>query len=124
MNLSDSEKAVYLANLIAVSRVDGSVAPCETRVVEAAQKRLGAGEAELKKAKMMAASDGFQPQPVGSFSVRVANLEDAVMVSLVDGVLDLAEKPMVFDFAERVGVTSDQLQLILSEVGASLTSPK
>jgi len=119
MNLSDEEKIAYLANLVAVSRADGSVSPNETHAIEAAQKRIGARKTALRKADTLAQSDGFSPAVVGSFSVRIANLEDMISVSLADGVIDHAEKPVVLAFAKNVGITNEQLQLILSEVRAS-----
>jgi len=76
----------------------------------------------LKKADALAQSEGFIPTAVGSFSSRIANLEDMMLVSLIDGALDQAEKSAVLMFAKKVGVTNDQLQQILSEVKASLAS--
>jgi hypothetical protein len=122
MNLSDEEKIAYLANLITVSRADGSVSPNETLAMENAQKRIGANKTEFRKADTLAQSNGFSPTIVGSFSVRIANLEDMLSVALADGVLDQAEKPIVLAFAKNVGITNEQLQLILSEVRASHNS--
>jgi RNA polymerase subunit RPABC4/transcription elongation factor Spt4/uncharacterized tellurite resistance protein B-like protein len=124
MNLSDEEKITYLANLIAVSRADGSVSPNERQAVEAAQKRIGARKTALKRAESVAEAENFSVTPVGPFSTRITNLEDMVLVSLVDGTLDQTEKPVVLDFARRVGVTNDQLKLILSEAKAFIVSSK
>lgn len=123
MSLSDEKKVGYLATLVAVSRADGSVSPNETLTIEVAQKRIGARKTALRKADTLAQSEGFPPSPVGAFSVRIANLEDMMFVSLADGALDQAEKPVVLAFANLVGVTNEQLKMILSEVRTSLTSP-
>lgn len=122
MNLNDDDKLIYLANLIAVSRADGSISPNETHTIEAAKERIRARKDVLKKADIMAQSEGFSIQPVSTFSARIANLEDMMMVALADGALDQAEKPMIIAFAKLVGVTNEQLQLILSEVKNSLRS--
>ncbi len=122
MNLSDGQKITYLANLVTVSRADGSVSPNETQAIETALKRIGARKTILKEADALAQSEGFIPTAVGSFSARIANLEDMMLILLADGVLDQAEKPVVLAFAKKVGITNDQLQLVLSEVRASLTS--
>jgi len=122
MKLSDEEKIAYLSNLIAVSRADGSVSPNETHTIEEAQKRIKARKTALRKADTLAQSDGFAPAVVGSFSVRIANLEDMIAVALADGALDQAEKPIVLTFAKSVGITNEQLQTILLEVRASLSS--
>ena len=122
MNLSDEEKIAYLANLVAVSRADGSASPNETHAIEAAQKQIRAKKIALRKADTLAQSDGFAPAVVGSFSARIANLEDMIAVSLADGSLDQAEKPVLLTFAKSIGITNEQLQLILSEVRVSLSS--
>ena len=122
MNLSDDQKITYLANLVAVSRADGSVSPNETQAIDTALKHIGARKTTLKKGDALAQSEGFVPTAVGSFSARIANLEDMMLVSLADGVLDQAETPVVLAFAKKVGITNEQLQRVLSEVRASLTS--
>jgi hypothetical protein len=122
--LTDDQKVNYLANLVAVSRADGSVSPNESQTIDAASKRIEASRTALKKADALAQSEGFTPTAVGSFSTRIANLEDMMLVSLADGVLDQAEKPIVLAFAKRVGITNEQLQLVLGEVRASLISPE
>ena len=122
MNLNSEDRIIYLANLIAVSRVDGSVSPNETHAIETAQKRIGANKTDLRKAEAVAQSDGFTPDAVGSFSTRIANLEDMLFVALADGVLEQAEKPLVLAFARKVGITNEQLQLVLSETKVSLSS--
>lgn len=122
MKLSDKEKIAYLANLVSVSQADGSVSPNETQAIEAAQKRIGAKKVDLKKANTATQMDGFAPMPVGPFSSRIANLEDMILVSLADGSLDQDEKPLVIEFAKRVGITNEQLKLILSEVRSSIAS--
>ncbi|TVO59027.1 zinc-ribbon domain-containing protein [Denitromonas halophila] len=119
MKLSDDEKITYLANLVAVSRADGSVSPNEIHAVEEAQKRIGAKRTALRKAEALAQGEGFLPSVVGTFSARIANLEDMVSVSLADGVLDQAEKPVILAFARLVGITNEQFQLLVSEVRAS-----
>ena len=79
MNLNSEDRIIYLANLIAVSRVDGSVSPNETHAIETAQKRIGANKTDLRKAEAVAQSDGFTPDAVGSFSTRIANLEACLL---------------------------------------------
>ena len=122
MKLNDDEKSIYLANLVAVSRADGSISPNEIQAIEASQKAIGARKTALKKAEKLAESEGFIPTAVGPFSARIANLEDMMLVSLIDGALDQAEKSAVLVFAKKIGITNDQLQQVLSEVKAFLAS--
>lgn len=123
MILSDEDKVIYLANLVAVSRADKGVSPNEIHAIEEAQKRISARKTDLKKADTVAQAEGFSPTPIGPFSTRIANLEDMMLISLADGVLDQAEKPLILEFARRIGITNDQLQIILSEVRQSLSEP-
>lgn len=122
MNLSDEDKIAYLANLIFVSRADGSVSPNETRAIEDVQKSIGAQKSALRKAKAMAQTEGFVPSVVGSFSSKISNLEDMLLVSMADGVIEQSEKPIVLEFAKNIGISNEQLQLILAEVRARLNS--
>lgn len=122
MSLTDAEKVAYLANLYAVARADGLVSPNEVQAIESAQKRIRARKALLSKADTAASETDFSPSLVGPLSVRVANLEDMVVVSLVDGALDDAEKPLVAAFAKKVGITNDQLKMIVSEAKQRISS--
>jgi RNA polymerase subunit RPABC4/transcription elongation factor Spt4/uncharacterized tellurite resistance protein B-like protein len=122
MELSENEKIGYLANLYAVARADGSISPNELQVIEAAQKRLKARKTSLKKANMAAQAPDFAVTAVGVFSTTVANLEDMVYVSLSDGTFDQDEKPLIIDFARKIGVTNDQLKVIVAQIKRSLVS--
>ena len=124
MSVTEKEKISYLANLIAVSRADGIISPSETLVIEGVQKRIRARKTELNKADLTAQDKNFTPIPVGCFSSRIANLEDMIKVSLADGVLDNAEKPLILNFAKQAGINNEQFQLILSEVKSSLIQPE
>jgi hypothetical protein len=124
MNIDDDQRVAYLANLLAVARADGSISPNETQAIEDAQKRIGAKKSLLKKAETVVEASEYLPEPVGTFSTKIANLEDMVLVSLVDGVLDQTEKPVVLEFARKVGITNDQLKLILAQAKASVASSR
>lgn len=122
MNLNDQEKVLYLANLIAISRVDGIVSQNELSVIETVQKRIGARKTELKKAENLVQSGDFKSKSVGKFSERAANLEDMMMVALADGALDDSEKSILISFAKQIGITNEQVKLIFSERKSVLAS--
>ena len=122
MNLSNEEKTTYLANLLTVARADGVISPNETQALEEARKRIGATKTVVKKAEAVVEASDYVPTLVSSFSVWIANLEDMVLVSLVDGALDQSEKPIVIEFARKVGVTNDQLKLIITQAKSSVAS--
>lgn len=122
MNLTDEEKIVYLANVISVSRSDGSVSPSENRAIDDIQKSIGAQKSVLKKAELLAQKESFVPNIVGSFSSRISNLEDMLYVSLSDGSIDGSEKTVILDFAKKTAISNEQLQLILSEVRCRISA--
>lgn len=122
MNLTEDQKLTYLANLFAVSRADGSVSPSESLAIEAAATRIGAKKSALNKAEAAVSTGSFDPAPVGLFSAQIANLEDMLLVALADGLLDHTEKPVIISFAQRIGVSNDQLNRILAGVKAFLKS--
>tara|TARA_R110002096_G_scaffold195568_1_gene378218 strand:- start:1910 stop:3193 length:1284 start_codon:yes stop_codon:yes gene_type:complete len=115
LNINDDEKLLYLANLIAVARADGAISPNEAETIHSAQKRIGARKTMLRKAESIAEAPDYVPSPVGPLSTKIANLEDMVLVSLIDGAIDQAEKPVVVTFARDVGVTNDQLAVIVAQ---------
>jgi len=118
--LDEEEKIVYLANLLSVARADGSISPNEMQAIEAAQKRIGARKTLLRKAEGLVEAKQYSPAPVGSLSAKVSNIEDMVSVSFADGALDDKEKPVVLAFAQKVGVTNNQLKQIVGHARATI----
>ena len=116
MELTDKDKTTYLANIISVARSDGQLTPSETDAISNIQKSIGAKKAILNKAEALAENSQFKPEPIGSLSDRIANLENLVYVSLIDGKLRESEKAKLMEFAKLVGVTKDQFQTIIREV--------
>lgn len=119
--MNDEEKITYLANLLVVARADQRISPDEMQVVIDAQKRIGATKTLLSKAQNVAEGPQYIPTPVGQFSAKIANLEDMLLVSLVEGTLDQTEKPIVLEFARKVGITNDQLQIVFAQCKAAIT---
>jgi uncharacterized tellurite resistance protein B-like protein len=68
MTLSNEQKVLYLANVIAMARADGQLSPVEEAAIEVVQKSIGARKTELNKAFSQAEKEQFQPTPVGFWS--------------------------------------------------------
>jgi len=116
MTLSNEQKVLYLANVIAMARADGQLSPVEEAAIEVVQKSIGARKTELNKAFSQAEKDQFQPAPVGFWSNKIKNLEDIIYVSMIDGVVDNNEKKLLLSFAKQIQISQDQLNLIISDV--------
>ena len=122
MAISDEEKIIYLANVLSMARADGSLSPVESNAIERIQKRLGAKKSDLNRATKLAEASDYKIQPVGHFADRVQNLEDLIYISIVDGKLEDQEKPIIRNFAKDIGVSQDQLSLIVGDVKRLLLS--
>jgi uncharacterized tellurite resistance protein B-like protein len=122
MALVGEERVVYLASLVSVARIDGSVSPKESDAIERIQKRMGAKKTELNKAMKLAERDDYKIQPIGHFADKVQNLEDLFYVSAVDGEIHAQEKTIIVNFATDIGVTKDQLNLIMGDIKRLITS--
>lgn len=122
MALSNEDQIIYLANVISVARADGVLSPRELDAIERIQKRVGARKSALNEATKLAETKDFQAQPVGHFADKVQNLEDLLYVSIVDGTVDNLEKRIILNFAKDIGVSKDQLNLILVDVKRLLAS--
>ena len=102
----------YLANIMAVSRIDAVLAPAEEAALELVQSEIGAKKRDLKAAEKLLAHADYLPEPVGRFSDRVRNLEDMALVAASDGDVAEAEQEILAAFAQAAGVTPEQLGLI------------
>lgn len=116
------EKIIYLANIIAIARADGSISPLEVEAIEKAQKNIKARKTELKKAYKMAESNDFEINPLGHWSDKVNNLEDMIFVSAVDGLIDNKEKPSILKFAKQIKINQEQIRFILDDVTQEISS--
>jgi hypothetical protein len=105
----------YLANVVMVSHIDGHVAPEEEQAIEMIRCGIGAGQAELKQAVEKVKRVEHVITPVGRFSDRVRNFEDMLLMALIDNELVLPEKTEVLAFAKTIGLSQDQINIILSE---------
>jgi hypothetical protein len=124
VSLISDELVLYLANVVAVARVDGLLAPGEETAIEVIRVELGAKKGDLTRAVRMAESPDFVPKPVGRFSDRICNLEDMLFVSLVDDNLPEQERALLLTFSRAIGLSDEQLRTMLPEVKARVALAK
>ena len=122
--MTKEQRVMYLANVAMVAVIDGELKPSEAKAIESIRQEIGAAKAELKKALATVAQGNYKIFPVGRFSDHVRNLEDMIVVSLKDGVLDESEKSEVLSFAKSIKITRDQISEIFSEAKARILLQK
>jgi len=122
MALTNDQKVYYLSNVIFLARADGKLSPKESDTILKVQKKLGARKSDLNKAHKQAENADFKIVPIGHFVDKVQNLEDLIYISLVDGTLDDTEKPLVIEFAKKINISNEQLNLVVSDVKNLLSS--
>jgi len=110
----------YLANIIKVAQTEGKMNAMAQGALKAVCKRLQVDKKALKEAARMVAGGGYGLMPVGRFSDKVMNLEDMLFVALVDGEFSEAEREEVQGFMDKIQVTEEQVQMILTETKMKL----
>lgn len=113
--MNNAELINYLANIVKVIRADGVLSPREEAVYLDICKELKAHKKDIRGADKLAIDETYTVLPVGQFSDKVRNLEDLILVSLADGNIDIKEKSLIVQFAKQIGITQEQISLILKE---------
>ena len=91
IDLTDSDKMSYLANLWLIARADKALSDSEKALIEQVQKTIQAKRSHNTAAQKSVETGGFSLSKVGSFADQVQNLEDMVAVALADSDLAQAE---------------------------------
>ena len=113
--MNDEEKVKYLANIHHVLVADGGVDRLEKNAFDEIRRSIGSGYLDTQKAKELAEQEGFQAKLVGRWSERIANLEDMLFAAFCNGVIELAEKKAIQQYAAQLGINQAQLDLIKQE---------
>ena len=120
IDLTDSEKTSYLANLWLVARADKVLSDQEKILIDQVQKSIQAKRSHNTAAQKAVETGGFSLSKVGSFADQVQNLEDMVAVALADSDLAQAETDLIASFCQLVGIQQEQLDVITSDVSKRL----
>lgn len=115
MTLTEQDRITYLANVVFLALADAPLSPKETAALEEVRTNLGAKKSALAAALKAARSGRYAPVKVGSFPVQVSNVADMLYLSLVDGDLVVTEKTIVAIFCRKIGLTQDQLNVMVRE---------
>ena len=118
--MTEAEQIQYLANVFHVARSDGKVDPVEDKEVEQMAKDIGAGYFQTRKALDMASEADFEVVFPARLSERIRNMEDMLFVAGRDVKLEEIEKEIVVDFARKIGVNQQQVDIIRRETRARL----
>ena len=122
--MDDGEKSIYATNIAIIIQADGVFAPEEEELLDTLSLSTGidayAWEAIVNNLPKNAKIDlvGLR-----RFSNRVRCLEDMIEISLTDGDLADAEKTILFQAAQFVGITHQQVMTIVSEARKRCADP-
>jgi hypothetical protein len=115
MPLLEAEQITYLANILYLARLDGQLTPKEVAALEEVRLGLELKKSSLKSAVLAAESPGYTLSKAGGFGYQTLNLSDMLYVALVDGEFDSKESQAANEFAQQVGITENQWNLLLQE---------
>jgi uncharacterized tellurite resistance protein B-like protein len=124
MALTEQEQINYLANVVALAHADASLSPKETAAIEEARLALGAKKGILNAATKAVESGSYTIAPVGDFATRIRNIADMLYVCYVDGELADDEKKAIATLCRAVGLTQEQLNLMVKEAIARTCVPR
>jgi len=113
--MTKNEQVQYLANIYFLLLADGQVERIEGRVFESIDHEIGAGYFERRNALELAQQADFKVSPVGRLSERLRNLEDLLFAAYCNGVVDMAEKKLIVEFATKIAVNQQQFGVMKTE---------
>ena len=113
--MKKEEIAKYLANIYCVVAADGSEEWAEERVLDEISRDIGAGYFEKKQAREIANNGNLPTELDVRWSDQIRNLEDILFAAYCNGVLGPAEKKMIVDDANLLGINQKQLSGIKNE---------
>ncbi|MHC4067511.1 MAG: zinc-ribbon domain-containing protein, partial [Planctomycetota bacterium] len=113
--MTEPEKIQYLKNVLRVAHADKLLTSEEEQHLEEIRAAIRATKSQLRKVVATAGDAPIDLTPLSRLSHRIQNLEDMIEVGLADGQLGDDEKRLLIDAAKRVGVTQEQVNLILAE---------
>lgn len=113
--MTEPEKIRYLRNALVIAHADKALASEEDQHLEEIRSNIGATKTQLRKARQDIGSHTIDLAPLTRFSIRVKNLEDMIELALADGTLDANEKRLLAEAAKRVGLSQEQVNLVVAE---------
>jgi hypothetical protein len=122
MVLTHELQVDYLANVIGMARANGKFFPQEKAAIQSIQLLIGAADNVLTEAYDMAKQTDFTPKTVGLWADQVKNLEHIIYLSLLDGKIDNDEKRYIVQFAKKIKLSQEQLNLIIHDVQQSAST--
>ncbi|MBN1846897.1 MAG: hypothetical protein JW810_14520 [Sedimentisphaerales bacterium] len=122
--MTEQQKIQYLANVWCAALADGNAERIEDKVLDGIAKGIAAGYFETIKAKQLGGQADFAVQPPQRLSDRIRNVEDMLLMAYADKKLAGPEKTLLIEYANRLGITKDQLAVIQQETKARLQEIK
>lgn len=108
-----AQRPAYLANVLCIAKVTGDIASTESLVLRSIIHGIGGTRDDVATAGTMLADGHYQLQVPGSPAVRLANLQDMVMVALADGDLSPLESKPIEMMAKAMGYAQADMDLVV-----------
>jgi hypothetical protein len=116
MKLREAEVQQYLANVILLTRANGSLSARKSAALEQIRQEIGGKKGDVTRAQSLAEPGTYSLTRTGSFSTQIRNLEHMAFVSLADGEPAKSELDLISTFSRLIGVTEQQQAQILAEI--------
>ena len=113
--MDNEAKIQYLANIYHLVRADGQVKTTEEDVMETVAKGIGVGYLETRKALDLSMEKDFATVNPKRWSDRIRNVEDMLLVAYADHKLSSTEKQVLGEFANKLGISQKQFDMIKEE---------
>lgn len=118
--LSHSDKATYLANVLSVAKSDGKDTREEARVFQAIAERIGAEQRHFMAAQRLLRKGRYSLGYVRSRPLRMANVQDMVMIALADGTLEDEESKPIEGFAAQLRLDQQEMDKLVNRARSEL----
>jgi len=113
--MDNEAKIQYLANIYHLVRSDGQVGSAEEKMMEAVAEGIGVGYLETRKGLDMSMEKDFAVSYPKRWSDRIRNVEDMLLVAYADQKLSSMEKQVLGEFANKLGISQKQFDVIKEE---------
>ncbi|MEE9615331.1 MAG: zinc-ribbon domain-containing protein [Thermodesulfobacteriota bacterium] len=115
MEMTDNEHTTYLANSALIANSDATLTSLELAALEEIRKNIGAKKKALTSARKAVESGNYTIAKCGDFAAQINNLADMLYICFVDGELSEKESSLVLSFAESIGLTKMQTEIMMKE---------
>lgn len=113
--MTETDHVIYLANATYIAHCDSTLTPKELAALNEIRTTIGAKKGALNSARKVVESNVYALAKCGNFATQVSNLSDMLYLCFVDGELSEKESSVILKFAENIGLTHQQVNMMIEE---------